>query len=288
MDEGVTQLPDRVLDAVLDQLPATPQRRVTWWPARRPQTMNTMLKFGLAAVVVAVAALIGINYLGSSNVGGPGIDSSTPTEAATPTLEPTPLPLPEGNLSAGETFSLSLPQYPVDITVTIPAAGWDGDVGAGILTKEGADPPGGAGIITFVDSGYFVYGDPCQWSTTRPDAPATTVDELVAALSAQASRDASAPVDITLDGYAGKAITLHVPHDVDFADCDESRFASWGVPGEDPARWHQGPGQIDNVWILDVDGNLVVIDWAHYPETTQDVVDEVTAIVESATFSEQP
>ena len=27
LEEGVTELPDRVLDAVLDQLPATPQRR---------------------------------------------------------------------------------------------------------------------------------------------------------------------------------------------------------------------------------------------------------------------
>jgi hypothetical protein len=27
LDEGVTALPDRVLDAVLDQVPATPQRR---------------------------------------------------------------------------------------------------------------------------------------------------------------------------------------------------------------------------------------------------------------------
>ena len=30
LEEGVTELPDRVLDAVLDELPATHQRRVTW------------------------------------------------------------------------------------------------------------------------------------------------------------------------------------------------------------------------------------------------------------------
>ena len=29
---------DRVLDAVLDQLDTTPQRRATWWPARRLPT----------------------------------------------------------------------------------------------------------------------------------------------------------------------------------------------------------------------------------------------------------
>ena len=36
MDEGVTALPDRVLDAVLDQLPATPQRRAGWLARRFP------------------------------------------------------------------------------------------------------------------------------------------------------------------------------------------------------------------------------------------------------------
>ena len=34
LEEGVTALPDRVLDAVLDQVPATSQRR-SWWPAWR-------------------------------------------------------------------------------------------------------------------------------------------------------------------------------------------------------------------------------------------------------------
>ena len=34
LEEGVTTLPDRVLDTVLDQIPATRQRRA-WWPARR-------------------------------------------------------------------------------------------------------------------------------------------------------------------------------------------------------------------------------------------------------------
>lgn len=246
--------------------------------------MTTTLKFGLAAAVAAVAVLIGINFVGPSAVGGPGFDDSTPTPEATATLEPTPAPTPEGNLTVGQTFDLSLPQYPVAIGVTIPAAGWSGDHGGGSMTKDDADPPAGAGVISFVDPEYYVYGDPCQWSTTKPDEPATTVDELVTVLTAQASRDASEPVDITLDGYAGTSITLHVPDDAEFAECDEDTFASWGVPGEDPARYHQGPGQIDELWILDVEGHLVVIDAAYYEGTPQSVVEELHAIVESTVF----
>ena len=37
---------DRVLDAVLDQLDTTPQRRATWWPARRFPDMNNSAKLG--------------------------------------------------------------------------------------------------------------------------------------------------------------------------------------------------------------------------------------------------
>ena len=75
-----------------------------------------------------------------------------------------------------------------------------------------------AGMIIFVGREYIVYGDACHWETTIPDAPVTTVDEFVAALASQESRDASEPVDITLGGYAGKSITLEVPDDVDFTD----------------------------------------------------------------------
>ena len=37
----------------------------------------------------------------------------------------------------------------------------------------------------------------------------------------------------------GKAITLHVPDDAVFDECDEGLFGSWGLPGEEtPFRHH--------------------------------------------------
>jgi len=79
LEDGVTALPDRVLDDVLDQLPATHQRRATWWPARRIAQMNTAARFGLAAAAVVVAALLGYNYLVAPNIGDPGLDDVSPT-----------------------------------------------------------------------------------------------------------------------------------------------------------------------------------------------------------------
>jgi hypothetical protein len=86
LEEGVTVLPDRVLDAVLEQVPTTPQRR-SWWPAWRFSDMNTYVKFAIAAAAVLVVAVVGYNFLPArGGVGGP---------AATPS--PSPAPLAVGN-----------------------------------------------------------------------------------------------------------------------------------------------------------------------------------------------
>lgn len=287
--EGEDQLRDQVFDAVRAAIEHKRQR-VYVGPWRTP-IMNRFVTIGLGAVAVVVGVFVGAQLLGSPN-GGTGTGATpTPTveSTPTPTLEPTPSPTPAG-LPVGTTHDIAYVGGPISINVTIPAPGWYGDPGNGLLVRDNVDPPDGAGIITFVvdpgrvGAGLYVYGDPCQWSTTRPDAPATTVDELVSALSAQASRDASAPVDVTVDGYAGKSITLHVPADASFTGCDGGYFASWGEAAEDPARYHQGPGQIDKVWIIDVDGTIAVIDTGYYAGTPQDIVDGLDAIVSSATF----
>ena len=76
----------RVAGAVLDQVDTTPQRRATWWPARRTPTMNKFLAIGLGAAAVVVALFVGVQLFSSpgTNVGGPG-DEATPTATAEPT-----------------------------------------------------------------------------------------------------------------------------------------------------------------------------------------------------------
>ncbi|HUG95749.1 MAG TPA: hypothetical protein VMK30_06355 [Pleomorphomonadaceae bacterium] len=284
LKEGQTELPDQIYDSVRDRIETTRQRAVIG-PWRTPD-VNRYLKIGLAAAAVVVIAVIAFNLLPGSPAPG-GEPSATPEPSVG---EPSAAePSTAAGLPVGSTFDLAYGADQLRIPVTIPAPGWFGEPGSGFITKN--DHPGspdGAGMITF-QGDLYVYGDPCAWSTTRPDTPATTVDELVAALSAQASRDASAAVDITVDGYGGKSITLHVPDDAaysadEFTDCDQGYFSSWGVPGEDPARYHQGPGQIDELWILDVGGVMVVIDTAYYAGTPAEHVEEMRAIVESATF----
>ena len=285
----------RVAGAVLDQVDTIPQRRATWWPARRTPTMNKFLAIGLGAAAVVVALFVGVQMLSSpgTNVGGPG-EEPTPTATDEPTAEPTPSPAADAGLPEGPFLILDgqADDPTTDgppLTVTIPAPGWYGEVGDGILLKNDKHgPPDMAGMIIFAIREYVVYGDACHWETTVPETPAATVDELVAALSAQASRDASEPVDIVLGGYAGKSITLEVPDDVDFTECDPGYGGSWSCGGDGmaPCGWHSGPGEIDTVYILDIDG--VTMAWVtnYYAGTPAEDLAELEAIVQSASFGE--
>jgi len=94
LEEGATALPDRVLDAVLDQVPATRQRR-SWWPARRAFEMNVSVRLALAAAAVVIVAFAGFRFLTpNQQVGGPPTSppSAAPSASPIPTVRPaTPL-----------------------------------------------------------------------------------------------------------------------------------------------------------------------------------------------------
>ena len=90
LDEGTNVLPDRVLDAVLDQLPATPQRRATWL-ARRFAPMNNTFRAAAVAAVILLAILVTINLLPGLGVGGPKATATPePTATAVPTATAAP------------------------------------------------------------------------------------------------------------------------------------------------------------------------------------------------------
>jgi len=281
----------RIAGAVLDRVDTTPRRWATWWPARRTPIMNKFVTIGLGAAAVVLAVFVGAQLLGSSSngVGGPGADPTAtlePSAAATPVPtpmasapEPTPAELSEGP------FVLVYEQlFGVRMTVSVPAPDWHGLETSTVLEKEGmADPPQGAGLFVF-GGDMLVYGDPCNWQSTTPDAAASSLDELVAALSAQASRNATAPVDATVGGYPAKKLTLDVPADVVLTDCDGGEFRTLAEVRTGDARFHQGPAQVDEVWVVDVQGTLVFIDAGYFADTPADHVEEMRAMVESATF----
>ena len=292
--EGEEQLQDQVYDAVRAEIEHKSQR-VVIGPWRTP-VMSKIVGFGLAAAAVVVAAFIGAQLLGSPNVGGPDVES-TPTA----THEATPTPSPSAEAEYPRSVVVTNTDAPVMTTVEVGAPGWIPLPGLDAITKDddGLDPPEavGAAFLAWAwpaGTGFHVYEDPCRWSSTIPETPATTSDEIATALAAQAMTDATEPVDVTVGGYAGKAITLTVPMSFDlpdatreekFGDCDQDLYGFYGIEGEaEPARNAQGAGQIDELWIIDVDGAIVILDAAYSPATPPEMVEEMRAMVESATF----
>lgn len=132
-----------------------------------------------------------------------------------------------------------------------------------------------------------VFQHPCQWQGTL-FRPGPTVGDLVAALVDRPLRNATEPVDVILDGFAGKYLEWSVPSDINFSDCDldgaTHDFESWTGPQNESDRYQQGPGQVDRLWILDVDGARLVIDAFDMPSATDAERAELVDVVESIRF----
>ena len=287
--EGEDELHDQVYDAVRARIERKRQR-VVIGPWRMP-IMNKIVGFGLAAAAVVAVVLVGAQLI-SSPSGNIGADSTTtPVATGTPVPAATSRPTVDAGLPVGTPLAwLDSSIGAVPITITIPASGWTGDLPAFAFAKnDQVDPPDGAAMLAYAHSeGWLVPADPCHWHSTMPDTPSTTVDELVAALSAQEAREASEPVDISVGGYEGTSITLHVPDSMP-EDCDVDLFCTMANPdmasGPDACeRIPQVPGQVDELWIVDVEGSLVLIDAAYYEGTPAEHVQEQREIVESITF----
>jgi hypothetical protein len=57
--------------------------------------------------------------------------------------------------------------------------------------------------------------------------------------------------------------------------------------GGGSTRYHQGPGQVDRLWILDVDGKRLVIDAFYMPEATGEEIAQINEIVDSIRFTDR-
>lgn len=251
MDEGVTALPDHLLDAVLDQIPATPQRRPSWL-ARRSSSMNTYLKFGLAATAVVAALVIGLQLIGSPNVVAPPTATPTPSAAA-PSAADITLPLPSvtgSQLAAGTSYFL--PDFPVGVAFTV-ADRWracsESPVEQLLCYYPSGDFAGQLGFLIVTN----VAVDPCSPGEVFPDPPVgPSVDDLVTAISSLEGFEVTSPVDTSVDGFSGKLLTVSASTD---SGCDA--LAPWAT--EDRVIGGVLPGHTDVLRILDVDGDRIVI-----------------------------
>lgn len=276
LDEGVTALPDRVLDAVLDQVPATRQRRAMW-PARRFADMNTYAKLAIAAAAVVIVAIIGYNLLPTRGGNSVGVPAVTAEPSASPSPSGASRP-PNGPLEPGMQYLVHLEgditgaPLPLDVAFAVPAPGWTNDNGW-LHYVAGGDE---AELWLIPSDGVpGVFADACAHTGLQQfeDSIAGEAD----AYAAEPGADVlSAPADTTVAGRPARTVTISIPSDV---GCKSSEY--WLT--NDP-ECHAGlgctyyPTWLDNTmryWLVDVDGTglrLTILGSSRNP--TNDALDQ--------------
>lgn len=274
---GSTPLPEPVRHAVRARLRTTRQLGPVTGPMRDLKMSNVM-RIGLAAAAVVVIAVGAYSLLPDGpSVGVAPTPSPSPTAVPSPSASPGPSTSADPDALTPGQHTFGPDDFGVTYTFDIPSDDWRGLTEGVPVLVAGVEPD--AAIIGIFANEHVVYTDPCQWEGAEVDPPTTTVDAIAAALVAQPGRDGTAPADVTISGYAGKVVQLTVPGDAVFADCDRGEYRSWGP--DESVRYHQGPGQIDKDWILDVDGKVIVVVGTWMPGTDPAMVAELESIVES-------
>jgi hypothetical protein len=129
--------------------------------------------------------------------------------------------------------------------------------------------------------------DACLWKAGTLDPPVgPTVGDLAAALLAQAGPAKGTSTDVTLGGYRGKKIAFSIPSDFDSTSCDEGVFSRWEAASEpgDLGGWIYGGGMRNAVYIIDVDGQRLVIDTMSLPGASAADLAELDQMIASIRF----
>jgi hypothetical protein len=230
-----------------------------------------------------------------------GSITAAPTTTVAPhgTLPPSSsaTALPKNGSLAPGTYAVAKPGAASDysrLSVTLPA-GWS--ISDGLVHKR-LDQVDEMAFSVWTGV-YDVYDDPCHWQESsvsnldlgdeqvhsnfhEATTGATVRKPLHGGLANQIGRNASELTSVELGGQSALKIELSVPAELDLATCDQGQFRSWtgsSVTGD--ANAHHSPGQIDVVYMVDVDRSALVIDASHMPATSASDLAELEAIFAS-------
>lgn len=129
-----------------------------------------------------------------------------------------------------------------------------------------------------------VYLDPCTRKGTFDTRKLKFPDLWVEALSAQRRTETSQAVPVTLGGYDGLYVELTAPTDLDYSTCRGERLTIFETTAKGGHHWIADPGVVERYWVLDVDGERIVLSGAMSPETTDSQTEQLEQIVESVQF----
>jgi hypothetical protein len=141
--------------------------------------------------------------------------------------------------------------YPVDALVRVP----DGFITPGGWVIENGLDGTAYGDLMFFGDVDLIDTDPCGAGETIKPGP--TVRELAEALTGQAPDRATAPRPITVGGHRGLYVEMRVQRDL--SRCESGKFTVLAVHQAENPWYSAGPGRVLRFWIVDVDGQRVMV-----------------------------
>jgi hypothetical protein len=262
--DGMSVLPDRVVDAVLDEVHRTRQRAVLGpW---RTSRMNSALKLAIAAAAVIVVALAGFTLLprNQSGVGGTSSPSSTPPgEPASPAASPL-------SKAFEMTVNGSEKAVPRNLTVQLPD-GWSNAV----WWASPANDDSSNLSFSLVSN---TFSEPCEYILRSPQVD-QTIESVATGFSEISGTTATAPVRATIAGMEAMYVEAEAPESL---PCDP--FWWWeSTPGDGN---NPSAGQTLRIWVVDAGGQVVAIMTRTHPGTSAETQEQLDAALETIVFDD--
>ena len=123
--------------------------------------------------------------------------------------------------------------------------------------------------------------DPCKArASSRPVGPG--VEDLAAALAGQRRTTTTKPTSVSLGGHQGLYVELTTPSRFDYEACSPDGMQIWLTERTEPRALDEPV--TDRYWIMDVEGQPLVIAAMTLRAATSETVELVTGVVETTAF----
>ncbi len=262
---------------------------------------RTLLLLALGLTLTACGTGGALTSGASSSPSSPSVPPSpTPRVTAGTRATPGPSPsaltypanvmhLPHFSPLETETYFVEPDATDIQVFYSIPAEGWISWFGAGKM-GQGTNPAD-AGLGLSIINVRNVVADGCTDHAAAYPPVGPTVDDMAAALATLKPFELiMPPTAVTAWGFSGKYLELAVP-DLAFevrddgnvfSDCANGELWSWiGPPLSFAYHGYSYPGQVEEIWLLDVDGQRLMIDAGRSPGSSDADIAELSSILDS-------
>lgn len=233
--------------------------------------MNIAIKYALGAAAAVLVAVIGFTVVNGANG---NVGSGDPTVSPEPSISALSgqAELQPGRYAVHSGISAS-------VTAWVPRD-WSAVGDWGVRGPGGYEGPDGMGVRFYTVGNLF--NNPGSFAGGVQDPPVgPTVDDLVDAIVEQSEWTSSDPVELTVGGFPAQRVRITIPEGAEFDPRDDGG-AFYLFQDEGTGQiWGLEVGQMFDVYVVDVNGERLVMDAFHYPGTSEADRAALSAIIDS-------